>query len=242
MLNSPMLSIFQHFHAIPLRSPLISLRSKWRLTGFSRRFTPKNPVRLHKPFGQLPRWGAKNVLPLNLIALPIGKGDRTAVDRVLSFIVDLRRSFPLVFHTASTLSGSLRSPPSPRGEGFVRPYCFSTYACIRSDNARKAMLSYRSLPHRGRGTASAVDRVLSYIVDLRRISSLFFIPLVPYPARSARHLPHAGKALFVRIVFPHMRVFALTMREKRCSRIVAFPIGEGEPRQRWIGYSRISST
>ena len=71
MLNSPMLSIFQHFHAIPLRSPLISLRSKWRLTGFSRRFTPKNPVRLHKPFGQLPRWGAKNVLPLNLIALPI---------------------------------------------------------------------------------------------------------------------------------------------------------------------------
>ena len=69
MLNSPMLSIFQHFHAIPLRSPLISLRSKWRLTGFLRRFTPKNPVRLHKPFGQLPRWGAKNVLPLNLIAL-----------------------------------------------------------------------------------------------------------------------------------------------------------------------------
>ena len=53
-------------------APLISLRSKWRLTGFSRRFTPKNPVRLHKPFGQLPRWGAKNVLPLNLIALPFG--------------------------------------------------------------------------------------------------------------------------------------------------------------------------
>ena len=65
-----MLSIFQHFQAIPLRSPLISLRSKWRLTGFSRRFTPKNPVRLHKPSGQLPRWGAKNDLPLNLIALP----------------------------------------------------------------------------------------------------------------------------------------------------------------------------
>ena len=69
MLNSPTLSIFQHVHAIPLRSPLISLRSKWRLTGFSRRFTPKNPIRLHKHSGQLPRWGAKNVLPLNLIAL-----------------------------------------------------------------------------------------------------------------------------------------------------------------------------
>ena len=51
---------------------------------------------------------------------PLGKGDRAAVDRVLSYIVDLRRSFPLVFHTASTLSGSLRSPPSPRGEGGPR--------------------------------------------------------------------------------------------------------------------------
>ena len=79
MLNSPMLSIFQHFRTIPLRSPLISLRSKWRLTGFSRRFTPKNPVRLHNPFGELPRWGAKNVLPLNLIALPRGEGCDTRI-------------------------------------------------------------------------------------------------------------------------------------------------------------------
>ena len=57
----------------------------------------------------------------------------------------------------------------------------------------------------------AVDRVLSFILDLRRISSLSFIPLEPYPARSARHLPHAGKALSVDIVFPHMHVFVLTM-------------------------------
>ena len=42
-----------------------------------------------------------------------------AVDRVLSYIVDLRRISPLVFHAARTLSGSLRSPPSPRGEVFV---------------------------------------------------------------------------------------------------------------------------
>ena len=112
---------------------------------------------------------------------PFIKDRREAVDRVLSFILDLRRISPLIFHTARTLSGSLRSPPSPRGEGFISGI---------------AVLSYRSLPHWGRGTASAVDRVLSYIVDLRRISSLFFIPLVPYPARSVRHLPHAGKALF----------------------------------------------
>ena len=160
----------------------------------------------------------------------MGKGDRAAVDRVLSLTAHLRRSLPALFHTASTLSGSLRSPPSPRGEGCVRRYCFSTYACIRFDGARKAVSPYRSLPHWGRGTASAVDRVLSYIVDLRRISSLFFIPLVPYPARFARHLPHAGKALSIVILFPHMRVFFLTMRGKRCSRFAAFPIGEGGPR------------
>ena len=69
---------------------------------------------------------------------------------------------------------------------------------------------------------------------LRR-SPLSFIPLEPYPARFARHLPHAGKALSVVILFPHMRVFVLTMREKRYSRFVAFPIGEGGPRQRRSG-------
>ena len=94
----------------------------------------------------------------------------------------------------------------------------------------------------GKGDRAAVDRVLSYIVDLRYIFPLSFIPLEPYPARFARHLPHAGKALSVDILFPHMRVFALTMREKRHSRIAAFPIGEGGPRQRWIGCSRLSST
>ena len=55
---------------------------------------------------------------------------------------------------------------------------------------------------------------------------LSFIPLEPYPARCARHLPHAGKALSVVILFPHMRVFALTLWGKRYSRIAAFPIGE----------------
>jgi len=48
-----------------------------------------------------------------------GRRAASAVDRVLSYIVDLRRISPLIFHTARTLSGSLRSPPSPRGEGFV---------------------------------------------------------------------------------------------------------------------------
>ena len=82
----------------------------------------------------------------------------------------------------------------------------------------------------GKGDRAAVDRVLSYIVDLRRSFPLSFIPLEPYPARSARPLPHAGKALSVGILFPHMRVFVLTMREKRHPRFAAFPIGEGGPR------------
>ena len=95
---------------------------------------------------------------------PLGKGDRAAVDRVLSQTAYLRRFlfhlyhlletiFPALFHTARTLSGSLCSPPSPRGEGFVRRYSFSTYACIRFDYAGIAASSYRSLPHWGRGTA-----------------------------------------------------------------------------------------
>ena len=100
----------------------------------------------------------------------------------------------------------------------------------------EAVFSYRSLPHWGRGTASAVDRVLSYNACLRRIFHLFqlsFMPLEPYPARYARHLPHAGKALSVVILFPHMRVFALTMREKRHPRIVAFPPwGKGTAQRR----------
>ena len=69
--------------------------------------------------------------------------------------------------------------------------------------ARRGWLSFwggeaaSSLPSPlGKGDRAAGDRVLSLIVDLRRISSLFFIPPEPYPARSARHLPHAGKALF----------------------------------------------
>ena len=50
----------------------------------------------------------------------------------------------------------------------------------------EAVFSYRSLLHWGRGTASAVDRVLSLIVDLRCIFSLSFIPLEPYPADDTR--------------------------------------------------------
>ena len=39
----------------------------------------------------------------------------------------------------------------PMGKGFVRRYCFSTYACIRSDNARKAIFSFRKPSPLGKG-------------------------------------------------------------------------------------------
>ena len=55
-----------------------------------------------------------------IAAFPIGEGgprqrrSGALVNSVLETI------FPALFHTVRTLSGSLRSPPSPRGEGFVR--------------------------------------------------------------------------------------------------------------------------
>ena len=118
-------------------------------------------------------------------------------DRVLSLTAYLRYTHCLFrstgFHAARTLSSSLRSPSSPRGEGFVHRYWFSTHACIRSVDMGIAVLSYRSLPHWGRGTASAVDRVLSYTDRLRRSPPLFFMPPAPYPARCTRCLPHGGR-------------------------------------------------
>ena len=79
-----------------------------------------NATFVHRPFIKDRREAS-----LRLSLPRMGKGDRDSGDRGLSFILDLRRISPLVFHTASTLSGSLRSPPSPRGEGFVRRYSFS---------------------------------------------------------------------------------------------------------------------
>ena len=55
------------------------------------------------------------------------------------------------------------------------------------------------------------------------------------------HLPLEGKALSVVILFPHMRVFALTMREKRHSRIAALPIGEGGPRSDALVYDALET-
>ena len=54
---------------------------------------------------------------------PLGKGDRAAVDRVFSLMAYLRRSFPLVFHTAFPIQ-----PPPLRGTSFQRKEGVSTRA------------------------------------------------------------------------------------------------------------------
>ena len=150
-----------------------------------------------------------------------GRGTASAVDRVLSQTAYLRRSPPLVFHTARTLSGSLRSPPSPRGEGFVSGIPLSP------PNLRP----FGAPPSIGRRECPREPLPLEGAAERSEAGLASFFATKPPPLC----LSHAGKALSVGIVFPHMHVFALTVREKRCSRITAFPIGEGGTRQRCSG-------
>ena len=137
-----------------------------------------------------------------------GRGTAPAVDRVLSQTAYLKQSFPLVFHTASP--SNLRpfgAPPSIGRRECPREPLPLEGAAERSEAGLASFLRRSRLlfafPLGEGGTAPAVDRVLSYIACLRRISPLSFIPLEPYPARSARHLPHAGKALCRGYRFPH---------------------------------------
>ena len=85
-------------------------------------------------------------------------------------------------------------PPPLRGTSFHRKEGVSTLAPSLGRGCRA---------HRGGvGFLFCGARVLSYIACLRRSPPLFFIPLVSYPARFARHLPHAGKALLRKYRFP----------------------------------------
>ena len=112
--------------------------------------------------------------------------------------------FLALFHPARTLSGSLCSPPSPRGEGFVRRYSFSTYPVFALTIREKRYSRIAAFPIGEGGPRQRWIGCSRIMAHLRRSPPLFFIPLVPYPARFARHLPHAGKALSVVILFPHI--------------------------------------
>ena len=139
-------------------------------------------------------------------AFPIGEGGPHSDARVLSLMAHFRRSPSLFFIP-------LVPYPARSARRYPHILCLTANEKDFSLSLEMTIWGKRhsrivSLPHWGRGTAPAVDRVLSYIVDLRRSPSLSFIPLVPYPARSARHLPLEGKALSVDIVFLHTCVYS----------------------------------
>ena len=124
-----------------------------------------------------------------------GRGTASAVDRVLSLMAHLRRSPPLSFIPLEPYPARSARHLPHAGKALSVVILFLHVSCIRFDDARKAVSSYRSLPHWGRGTAPAVDRVLSYIVDLRCISPLIFHTASTLSAPSG-HLPLEGKALY----------------------------------------------
>ena len=93
-------------------------------------FIPLSPSNL-RPFGAPPSRGRRECprepLPLEGAAERSEAGLASFLGRHSGALVNdaLETIFFALFHTARTLSGSLRSPPSPRGEGFVRRYSFS---------------------------------------------------------------------------------------------------------------------
>ena len=157
---------------------------------------------------------------------------------MLSQTAYLRRSFPLFFIPLVPYPARSARHLPHAGKALSVVILFLHVSYIHSDDMGIAVLSFRCLPHWGRGTASAVDRVLSFIVDLRRISSLFFIPLEPYPARFARHLPHAGKATFVVILFLHVSCIRFDDARKAVFSFRCLPHWGRGTAQRWIGCFR----
>ena len=120
------------------------------------------------------------------------------MDRVLSLIVDL-----------SCISSLSFIPLSPSN---LRPFG-APPSIGRREYPREPLPLEGAAEHSEAGLASffaalGCSRIMAHL----RRSPLSFIPPEPYPARFARHLPHAGKALCRRYRFP---------------RFVAFPLGKG---------------
>ena len=90
------------------------------------------------------------------------------------------------------------------GVGFL--FCGEAASSLPSQGERRCVEKSGILVSQpsplGKGDRATVDRVLSQTAHLRRSPPLFFIPLEPYPARSARHLPHAGKVVMRKYRFP----------------------------------------
>ncbi len=134
----------------------------------------------------------------------------------------------------------------------------SEIACV-SHSSNKCGEAASSLPSpSGKGDRAAVDRVLPFILDLRRSSSLFFIPLLPYPPLRGT-FPSRGRLCFgdtaIPIQPPPLRGTSFQRKEgvstrapslgrgcraqrggvgflylRRSRLLFAFPLGEGGPR------------
>ena len=152
-------------------------------------------------------------------------------------------TIPSLFHPASPIQ-----PPPLRGTSFHRKEGASTQAPSlgRGCRAQRGGVGFlfcgeaaSSLPSpSGKGDHVSSARVLSQTAYLRRSSSLFFIPPEPYPARSARHLPHAGKALSVVILFLHVSYIRFDDAGIAASSYRSLPHWGRGTAQRWIGCSR----
>ena len=124
-------------------------------------------------------------------------------------------------------------PPPLRGTSFHRKEGVSTRApslgrgCRAQRGGVGFLLGRRSrllfaFPM-GEGGPRSGARVLSLTAHLRRSFPLFFIPLEPYPARSARHLPLEGKALSVVILFLHVSCIRFDDARKAASSYRSLP-------------------
>ena len=116
---------------------------------------------------------------------------------------------PALFHPAFPIQ-----PPPLRGTSFHRKEGVSTLAPSlgRGCRAQRGGVGFLFLQRSGTFVNGALEMIFSAL----------FHPASALSAPSG-HLPLEGKALSVVILFPHMRVFALTLWGKRFSRIVAFP-------------------
>ena len=134
---------------------------------------------------------------------PMGKA-------VLSFSA-LETHFPTLFHTVRALSAPSGHLPHWEGKANSRSFkatCVSN-ECVFAGSWRDVPYKYAALRVLTQCTTS-LKAGMSDRAPLR-FPPLSFIRLEPYPARFARHLPHAGKAL---------------MRGRRCSRFAVFPMGK----------------
>ena len=121
--------------------------------------------------------------------------------------------FPLFSFSLPSRALSAPSGYLPYWEGKANGRSFEpTYAsneCVFAESWRDVPYKYAAL----RVLTQCTTSLKAGMSDRApfRFPHLSFIRLEPYPARFARHLPHAGKVL---------------MRGRRCSRFAVFPMGK----------------